>query len=300
METAKNSRGLVISGEGMTLAQALSRRWTCATCREDVPVYPTKWPCPHCTRDHRDAECRHPHFYWKTREEEPHREPCPRSSDAVAATVEERVVRSRRGVPGHGPGAIRFDLPDRLQVNGGDGVASDGRGGFRHVRKGGVQRRRADHRVTTTEIAPACRFFIGHPDDRDRPLSVPDVPEWADRYWKVFKNLGRAEDLTGRTHIWWSRVQAMRMPDHAGAVLSLPMTGGRRILVDRQGWGRAAATFDRRLASVFAEAVKAMRRKEAGTWINVLAFGFGQLDDDGAVRVRDARKFHALVEVSER
>lgn len=209
-------------------------------------------------------------------------------------------MRSRRGVPGHGPGAIRFDLPDRLQVNGGDGVASDGRGGFRHVRKGGVQRRRADHRVTTTEIAPACRFFIGHPDDRDRPLSVPDVPEWADRYWKVFKNLGRAEDLTGRTHIWWSRVQAMRMPDHAGAVLSLPMTGGRRILVDRQGWGRAAATFDRRLASVFAEAVKAMRRKEAGTWINVLAFGFGQLDDDGAVRVRDARKFHALVEVSER
>jgi hypothetical protein len=116
MESAKNSSGVVVQGRLLTLREVQTREWTCATCPVDIPVYPSKWPCVLCTIDTRAKNCEHPHFYWKARKERPHRSPCPHWQDAVIVAVDNRVVRSRRGVPGVGPRVIRFDSSARIEA----------------------------------------------------------------------------------------------------------------------------------------------------------------------------------------
>ncbi|WP_231420781.1 hypothetical protein [Sphingomonas sp. Leaf205] len=296
MKSARNRQGMVIPVEDMMLEQALADDWTCATCPRSVAVYPTKWPCPHCSRDRRDEECVHPHFYWKAHMGDPHLEPCPHVRNVVTATVEERTVRPRYGVPGDGPSAIRFDVPENSAAVADAETVTDQQRTVGRLRTGDGEIRTVEGNATATRIAPACRCFIEHPDDRDRRLAVPGVPEWARRYRTVFKNLARSEGLIGETRIWWAKVRSMRMPEDSGSILSLTFAEERRILIDRTGWGPSATSFDRRLAKVFDEARAAIRRKEAGVWVNLLAFGLGSLDADGSVRVRDPRKVHALVE----
>jgi len=300
MESAKNSSGVVVQGRLLTLREVQTREWTCATCPVDIPVYPSKWPCVLCTIDTRAKNCEHPHFYWKARKERPHRSPCPHWQDAVIVAVDNRVVRSRRGVPGVGPRVIRFDSSARIEAAAGGALGQGGGTRVRRVNGETCRPMRADSRTTTSEIARACQFFIEYPDDRDRALVVPGVPSWAKQYRTVFKNLIRADGLAGRTHIWWARILRLSMPTGSGAVLSVPMDGGRRIVIDRGDWGIARAAFDRTLSGVFESARDTVRDKQPGEWVNVLAFGFGRLDANGVVLVDDPRKFHALIEVSAR
>lgn len=300
MEVAKNRQGHPVNEWETTLPLARAAEWWCATCPEDVPVYPAKWPCGLCTAETKFAECEHPAFYWRTREDAPHRCPCPHASKAVEAHIDQRVVRAQRGQPGWGPHEVRFDNAERVDAipQGEEGEGQVGRA--RHARNGRPDRQLGDHQTTTTGIAKACQAFIAFPDDRDRPLHVPGAEEWATKYKWVFKNFRRSDqDSVGKHHIWWSEVASLRTPTITSPLINFDMNSERRIIVDSTGWGNALESLKKRVASIFGEAQRLLGAPERdGAYVNVLAFGFGGLDAEGYVLVNDPRKFHLLVELS--